>query len=103
MSTANNILNNFITYIINPAMLLLFACGFFVFMWGLVEFMWGLNQGEASNNGKSHMIWGVVGMVIMASVYSIIGIIDSTFSLNATNPDMSRGNTTTLPNNMFGQ
>lgn len=83
-------------------MLLLFACGFFVFMWGLVEFIWGLNQGETSNEGKNHMIWGVVGMVLMASVYSIIGIIDHTFSLNATNPDMSRASNINVSGNLFG-
>ena len=101
MSSGTQILNNFITYLINPAMLLLFALGFFLFMWGVVEFIWALNQGEVKNDGKDHMIWGVIGMVIMASVYGIIGMIDRTFSLNATNPDTSSLNSINVSGTLF--
>jgi hypothetical protein len=63
------ILQNFVTYIINPAILLIFTAGFFLFVWGLVQFMFALNKGGEHEEGKQHMLWGVVGMFVMASVY----------------------------------
>lgn len=83
MEAATTLLNNLLKYIVNPAILLLFALGFTVFMYGLLEFMWHLNSGEASKEGKQHMIWGIIGMFLMVSVYGVIAVIDETFGFGA--------------------
>jgi hypothetical protein len=88
MQTASTIINRLVDLIINPLILLVFACGFFLFMWGLVKFLWNSREGEINDNGKQHMLWGVVGMFIMVSVYGIINLITGTFGIteqNATN------------------
>ncbi|MCE9541378.1 hypothetical protein K8R03_02340 [Candidatus Kaiserbacteria bacterium] len=85
MNAATQLLNNFVKVIIDPAILIVFSLGFLAFMYGLVEFMWNLNSGEASNEGKKHMLWGIVGMLIMVSVFGIITIIDDTFGFGALN------------------
>lgn len=86
------ILNNFVDLVINPAILVIFAAGFFMFAWGLVEFIMNLGKDANNEEGKQHMLWGVVGMFIMASVYGIIALLDNTFSLGAfsSTPDLSR-------------
>lgn len=86
------ILRNFVTYIIDPAILLVFTAGFFLFVWGLVQFMMNLNKGGENEEGKQHMLWGIVGMFLMASVYGIVTLLDNTFELGAFSPtpDMSR-------------
>ena len=76
----DDVLSKITQYIINPAIALVFAAGFFLFLWGCVQFLWNLDSGEQSE-GKSHMIWGVVGMFIMVSVWGILGLIVSTFQL----------------------
>lgn len=98
------ILNNFVTYIINPAILLVFTAGFFMFVWGLVQFLMALNSGGENEEGKKHMLWGVIGMFIMASVYGILALLDNTFELGAFSgtPDMSRYENINLPQNLFG-
>ena len=83
MPALSDTIGRFTTYVINPALILLAAAGFFFFVFGLVEFMLKLSQGGDAKEGKQHMLWGVVGMVIMFSVYGIISLINSTFSLNA--------------------
>lgn len=98
MNAASELLNRFVDYIINPAILIVFSAGFFLFVWGLVQFMLNLEKGEI-DNGKRHMLWGIVGMLIMVSVYGIISIIDNTFQLNLSNPDMSRLENVTAPAN----
>ena len=106
MQASSDLIGRFVTYIINPIILVVFAAGFFMFMWGLVQFMWALRNGSAPDTGKSHMLWGIVGMVIMVSVEGILGIVDSTFGFNAlsgSGPDVSRMENVTAPVNFFGQ
>jgi hypothetical protein len=97
MNGASNLVGKFVTYIIDPAILVVFALGFFLFIWGLVEFLYKLNQGGDNKEGKQHMIWGIVGMLIMVSVYGIVALMDNTFSLNIRNPDVGRIDNITFP------
>lgn len=70
---------NLTSLVINPLILLLFSAGLLVFFFGLVEFMYGLQTGgERKENGKQHMLWGVVGMFVMASAWAILQVIART-------------------------
>lgn len=104
MQAATQLLDRFVTYIINPAILLVFSAGFFLFVWGLVQFILNLDEGGKHEEGIEHMKWGIVGMLVMVSVYGIIALLDNTFKLNTFSgqPDMSRFNNLNLPNNQFG-
>ncbi len=108
MEAASDLLDKVVTYIVNPVILLVFAAGFAIFMYGLLEFMWNLNSGEASKEGKRHMMWGLVGMFIMVSVYGILRIIDDTFGFGALTPgggastDVRRADGFGPPPNFFG-
>lgn len=87
MNTFGDVITRFKEYLINPAIVLIFAAGFFFFVFGLVEFLWKLSSGADTKEGKQHMIWGIVGMVIMASVYGILALVTSTFGIDYQNPD----------------
>ncbi len=64
--------------ILNPALALVFSIGLLVFVFGLVEFIWGLSQETSKKEeGKRHMLWGLVGMFVMVSAITIIKIIAS--------------------------
>ncbi|OGG80551.1 hypothetical protein A3A39_01530 [Candidatus Kaiserbacteria bacterium RIFCSPLOWO2_01_FULL_54_13] len=97
--SGEQILGNFVTYLINPAILVIFTAGFFLFTWGLVQFIMNLNKGSENQEGKLHMLWGIVGMFVMASVYGIVQLLDSTFGLGAfsATPDMSRWQDINIP------
>ncbi len=64
-------------YILNPILGLLFAVGTLMFVFGIVEFMFGLsNEGSGKKeDGKRHMLYGLVGMFIMASSWAIVKLI----------------------------
>ncbi len=68
--------------IINPIILLLFATGTFLFVWGLVVFLWKMDNPEGKQTGVRHMIWGILGVFIMASVLGIVKILKSTLGLS---------------------
>ncbi len=90
--------------IINPAVLVIFSAGLLVFVWGLVQFLKSLNEGGSgkSEEGKQHMLWGIVGMFIMVSVFGIIALISNTLGLGvgadgSYNIDQSRLNNIVTP------
>ena len=56
------------------------------FMWGLVQFMMSVSQGEPADAGKQHMLWGVIGLVIMFSVAGIINVITNSIGGTHSNP-----------------
>ncbi len=69
--------------IINPLLALIFALGLLVFIWGIVEFMWGLStEASKKDEGKQHMLWGLVGMFVMVAAYSIIKVIAATLNVS---------------------
>jgi succinate dehydrogenase/fumarate reductase cytochrome b subunit len=81
MQAAEQLLNKFVDYIINPLILVIFAAGFFMFVWGLVQFIIDLGEGAHREEGIEHMKWGIVGMLVMVSVYGIIALLSNTFGL----------------------
>src|SRR5579864_3665197 len=101
MQAVGSLMNKFVAYIIDPAILVIFTLGFFLFVWGLVQFLWNLNEGGDNKDGKRHMVYGIIGMLIMISVYGILDLIDNTFGLNFSNPDVSRLNNVNIPSNFF--
>ena len=70
-------------------MVVLFAAGFFMFLFGLTKFMLNLSRGAKSDEGKKHMLWGTIGMTIMVSGYGIVALIDNTIHSNAANPSQN--------------
>jgi uncharacterized membrane protein YjfL (UPF0719 family) len=64
---------------------LLFAVALMVFIWGIVQFISQTNNEEVRVKGKQHLVWGVVGLLIMVSVFGIMQIIVDTFDLRTPN------------------
>jgi len=62
------------TEIINPLIAVIFAAALVYFLYGLLMFI--LNAGDAAKReeGKAHMVWGLIGLTVMVSVYTILSI-----------------------------
>lgn len=60
------------TLILNPIIALLFALATAYFIYGVVQYIWNPDNAEARETGRQSMIWGVVGMFIMVSVFGIM-------------------------------
>ncbi len=101
MNALGNLMDKFWSAIISPAILIVLALGFLLFVYGLVEFLWNLNTGGDNKEGKQHMMWGIVGILVMFSVYGILDLLDNTFNLDFRNPDVSRAQNIKVPSN-FG-
>jgi hypothetical protein len=67
--------------IIQPVIMFMMALAGLVFIWGVVEFLMNQGGGEekAIASGKQHILWGLVGLLIMVSVFGIMRLIVNTF------------------------
>ena len=74
----SGLLNKISDQIINPIILLLFVLALLYFIWGVARYVIKADSDEQREQGKQHMIWGIVGMFIMVAVYGIIAIIKNT-------------------------
>ncbi len=79
-------LNKVNQFILNPIIALAFVVALLIFFWGIFEFIRAKGSGDTKDDGKSKIIWGVVGMLIMFSAYGIIRFILSLFGLSPTYP-----------------
>jgi len=57
-----------------------FALGLLFFFFGLAKFI--LKSGEDKESGKNMMIWGVVAIFVMASVFGLVRFLQSTFNIS---------------------
>lgn len=67
--------------IINPLIAVLFGLALLLFLWGAFQFVSNAASEEGRTVGKRHIVWGVVGMFIMVSVFAILRIIINTFGI----------------------
>lgn len=74
---------NINTYIINPFIGFLFVLATVLFLYGLVRY-YIAGSPEDRQVGQRHMMWGLMGMFIMISVFGIMKLIINTFGINLT-------------------
>ena len=75
-------LRNVNRLILNPLILLAFAISFVLFIYGVVRYL-SLDAADSKRKeAQNSILWGIVGMVIMFSVYGIINLILGTFGIS---------------------
>ena len=73
--TADEIIGVVVTDVLKPFVAALFAVVLVIFLWGVVEFLAASDNETARMDGKRHMMWGVIGLVIMVGVNGILWIL----------------------------
>ncbi len=81
-ASLDSFIQNVDDQIINPIIKILFALAVVFFLYGVFEFILNQQSEEKKTTGKSHMLWGIVGITIMIGVWSILTIVLNTFGLS---------------------
>lgn len=81
-TTLNGFITNVDNVIINPLIALLFALAVVYFLYGMLEFLMNQANDEKKTSGKSHMLWGVIGIAIMLGVWTILGVLVTTLGVS---------------------
>src|SRR5438093_13376410 len=58
--------------LINSVIPLFFGFAVIYFFWGLVIFLRAAGDPKMADQGKSHMVWGILVLTLMVSVYGLI-------------------------------
>ena len=67
------------------------ALALLVFFWGLVKYIVKADDEKAKESGKNIMIWGVVALFVMFSVFGLVRFLQGSFGIrdsNNTAPDI---------------
>ncbi len=77
-----------------PLIGLMSGIALLVFLWGAFEYVKNADNDSARQLGQNHLLYGVIGLLVMVSAYAILSIAAGTFGLNPDeniidNPDCS--------------
>lgn len=67
--------------IINSILPVLFALALVYFFWGLVKYIQAAGDAKAASEGKSIMIYGVIALAVMVTIYGLIAWLQSTLGI----------------------
>lgn len=67
--------------IIFPLIAFMMGVALLIFLYGCFEFILNAGNDGARNKGKQHILWGIVGFVVMVSAYAILRIAAGTFGI----------------------
>lgn len=77
-ASVTTLMNSISKVIIDPLIILLFSLAMVYFVYGIARYLLSPDNEEVRKSSKSSMVWGIVGMLIMVSVYGILNIIVNT-------------------------
>lgn len=69
-------------FIINPLIWVGFGWAVIIFFWGLYEFIRNTDSDEGREKGKLNIFYGIIGILIMVSVYGIINFLLVSFGID---------------------
>lgn len=74
-----DIINKFTGIILTGIIPLLTGLGLFYFLYGLYMFMSASGNETKRSDGKFYIIYGLIGLFVMISVWGLVSIVSSTF------------------------
>lgn len=67
---------------------ILAALAVLVFFWGLVRYIWSAGSAESKESGKKIMVWGVVALFVLFSIFGIVRFLQNSFGIQNNNSNM---------------
>ena len=80
---------NYASCIISQAVIpLIFALALVMFIWGVVQFVINSDEEAKKEKGRQFMIWGIIALTVMVSVWGLVEILGDTFGINYAIPQV---------------
>jgi hypothetical protein len=76
--SGEQILTNIITQVFTPLYQIVVGITIIYFLYGVVRYVIDLNNPEKQTTGRSHLLWGLVGLFIVLSVGGILNLLNGT-------------------------
>lgn len=73
----------YITTMINNSIIpLIFALAMVMFVWGVVQYVINSAEEAKKDKGRQFMLWGVIALTVMVSVWGLVDILGATFGVD---------------------
>ncbi len=67
-----------------------FALAFAYFFWGVVQYALYPDDEAKKEKGRQYMVWGIIALTVMFTVYGLIRVLKNTFNLNDNSGSIQR-------------
>ncbi len=71
----------FIATTVRTLIPIVFGLAIVFFFWGLVTFLRAAGDPKAQEAGRNQMIWGVIAIAVMISIYGLVAWLQTTFGV----------------------
>lgn len=61
---------------------MLFALAVAMFVYGVVQYVINTSDEGKREKGKTYMVWGIIGLTVMVSVWGLVSILGGTFGVD---------------------
>ncbi len=74
---------SYVTCLISKSVIpLIFALATVVFIWGVVQYVINTDDEKKKSKGREFMIWGIIGLTVMFSIWGLVSILANTFNID---------------------
>ena len=84
--SVTDIISSTIMPIINAVIPLLIAVAVVLFLYGVVKFITSGGDEEKRKEARNFMLYGIIGLFVMVSVWGLVNILTGTFGLSPNIP-----------------
>ena len=85
VSDVNDVLGWFSSFL-NAIIPILISLAFVYLLWGIVKFVTAGDDPVKRASGRAAILWGIVALFVMVSIWGLVNILSNTFSLSQTGP-----------------
>jgi len=75
------LVNLILDKILTPLISLMFGLAFMGFLWGAVQFILKAEDPKGRGAGKDKMLYGIIALAVMVSVWGLVKILTATFGI----------------------
>ncbi|HAS80462.1 TPA: hypothetical protein DD445_01120 [Candidatus Nomurabacteria bacterium] len=69
---------------------LIFSLAIVIFIWGVVQYVINTEEEAKREKGKEFMIWGILALTVMVSVWGLVRIVGDTFNIEYVVPQLKQ-------------
>jgi Type IV secretion system pilin len=86
-----------LTGIINILIPFFIAIAVLVFIYGLIKYVLQAGNAEARVEARGYIIYGIIGIVVMLSVFGLVNLVQNTFFPNGNTNKLNNGQIPSVP------
>jgi len=90
IDSIGNIFNFFSCTIVGSVIPFLFALAVAAFIWGVIQYFLNPDNEEKRKKGKSYLVWGLIALFVMISMWGLVGVLSETFGITTLIPQLSQ-------------